>query len=344
MNKKLEKLLIERRKYPKIICDDKELLSDIGSFLGIRKNIKSEFGKTLLSLGFNKTDNIVLCKYNRKTFTFNYIVNGCNPYKKNTMSLNCGYDDGKPKLILTTGTRKTENMKIYRCSRNNDNRINNEFVVIMEDKKLSNGINYCVDYSNVDILIDVNYPNNYCLRIELEGPYDGLLSEYYEYFDMNDKLRDEEKLINILINLEFPVEIEDIYKDICDNYFNDISIFSKFILSIEKQNDNKYLNEVVSKIDLRDGILKEFIITRNGKRITIDNKDNWQYEINNNGNILVLDYKDEQLTSGIIYGNKDNSDNDVLVSDLSKEACEEVVEAKTLVRKMLDNKGGNYDR
>ena len=47
-----------------------------------------------------------------------------NPYKKNTMSLNCGYEDGKPKLILTTGTRKTMDKKIYRCSRNRDNRIN----------------------------------------------------------------------------------------------------------------------------------------------------------------------------------------------------------------------------
>lgn len=335
--KKLDKLMMEKRKYPKIICDDKELISDIGSWLGTRRNIKKEFGRTLLSLGFKTTDEIVLCKYNRKTFSFTYVLNGRNPYKKNTMWLNCGYKDGKPGLILTTGTRKTRDMKVYKCSRDNKNRIDNNFVVTMEDKILSNGVNGRCIYNDFNVEIEVDYPNDYSIRIEVEKPYNGLLSEYEKYFDKNDKLKNEEQLMNTLIWFDLPLGIEEIYKDICDICFTDVSVFPKFVLSIEKFNDDKSLDDVVDKIELRDGELKKFVTTRNGRQVTIDNDGNWEYEINRNGNTFVLNYEDEQLVSGIIWGSSqdDNEEDEVLVSDLRNSALEEVERVKKIARTMV---------
>ena len=240
-------------KYPKIKCDDKELIGDIGCWLGVKNNILKEFGKVLVNIGFNENDDIVLCKYNKKLFTFTYIVNGCNPYKKNTISLDCGFIDNNPMLLLTTGTRKTKERVVYKSKRDKKNRVDNNFLIKLIDKDLSNKVSYRrIIEDDYDSFI-INYNNDYSLNIRIDKVTNGLLSDYELVYLKNNRFRNEDRLINYLVNLDEPFNIDSIYKDIVSICFKDVSLYGRFILSLNRFDSLNNKELVLGKIDIKDG-------------------------------------------------------------------------------------------
>lgn len=256
--RKFGKVVRERRKYPEIICDDKELLSDIGCWLGIKNRIKEEFGKILLSLGFNVSDEIVLCKYDKKNFSFTYIVNGRNPYKKNIISLDCGLVTNEPKIAISTGSRKTRELSVYRCFRDKRNRIDNKFILICKDKKLSNGVIYRCIYSSCDVKIEIEYPDNYSLIIGVTKLDNGMC------MDKNYKLMKEDKLIDYLVNLKMPINMEEFYKNISDICFEFNNILTKVSIFIRNFNEN-----ILDRMEIQYGELVEMVTIKDGERIVL---------------------------------------------------------------------------
>lgn len=247
----------DKLKYPKIKCVDKELISDIGCWLGVKHNILKEFGKVLVNIGFDVNDEVVLCKYNKSLFTFTYIVNGCNPYKKNTICLDCGYIDNDPMILVTTGTRKTKDRVVYKCGRDKKNKIDNKFIIKLIDKDLSSKVSYRrIIEEDYDSFI-VNYNNEYSLNIRIEKSSSGLLSDYESVYLKNNRFKNEEKLINYLVNLCEPFNIDSIYKDVVLICFKDVSLYSRFLLSINKFDSLNNKDMVLGKIDIRDGVVMD---------------------------------------------------------------------------------------
>ena len=78
------------------------------------------------------------------------------------------------------------------------------------------------------------------------------------------KLNNEEELKNYLLNLNFPIAIDEVYKKISSILDNTISKYPKFDIKISKKiNDKDY--KTTDEIDLRYGKLENFTMTKDGK-------------------------------------------------------------------------------
>lgn len=319
--------MLNNKKYPNIICNDNELIIDIGNWLGVKYNIKRELGKVLLKLGFNSNDEIVLCKYNKDKKIFTYIVNGCNPYKKNTICLD------NDLLIITTGSRKTFDRKVYSCLRKK-NKLEGDFKMVLLDRVLSNKIIYRRIYDkNYDSIL-VKYKDNYSISIRMDKPDCGLLSDYENVYDKNDMLRNGDRLVSYLVNLEYPYNIDSIYKDI--SKYLDVNFFSKISLCIKK-NNNDYIDDVINKISLDNGNISEYIITKDGIRIVVNREGYWSYESKYDDNNYFID----GINGKILWEKGIDEDNLELYEELKDNAKKEV---KRLVKKIYNDGGEGNDR
>ena len=89
-------------------------------------------------------------------------------------------------------------------------------------------------------------------------------------------------LYEYLYNLEFPIDVIDVYKNIVNICNMDFSKYTFFVIKC-------YPKGNVSKVDLlslRNGNFSELKMTKNGKRICLNCYDVWEYE-KNNDNFLV---------------------------------------------------------
>lgn len=325
--------MLNNKKYPNIICNDNELIIDIGNWLGVKYNIKRELGKVLLKLGFSSNDEIVLCKYNKDKKIFTYIVNGCNPYKKNTICLDKGLVDNEALLIITTGSKNTFDRKVYKCLRCN-NKLDGNFKMVLLDRVLSNKVSYRRIFDNNYDSIIVKYKDNYSISIIMDKPDCGLLSDYENVYDKNDMLRNGDRLVSYLVNLEYPYNIDSIYKDI--SKYLDVNFFSKFSLCIKK-NNNDYIDDVINKISLDNGNISEYIITKDGIRIVVNRDGYWSYESKCNDNNYFID----GVNGKILWEKGIDEDNLKLYEELKHNAKKEV---KRLVKKIYNDGGDGNDR
>ena len=90
----------------------------------------------------------------------------------------------------------------------------------------------------------------------------------------------EKELKKYLLNLEFPIKIDEVFKNIDNILFYSTNEYPNFALEVfKKKKNNKY--EITDKIILNYGKLKEFSITKNGKTISIKDDDSWTYDSKN---------------------------------------------------------------
>jgi len=321
-------------KIPRVIINDKELKKEIGRWLGIKQNISNVFSKLLLNVGFKHEDEIVLYKYFYREddyLSFNYIVNGCNPYKKNVIMLEYGKEDKKPRIVVHTGSKYTRSKIVYEV----DKELNNYKTVSksLEDKRygmlnrryFEDRALFFVEKNDYELCLLVLKSND--MNFDEKGVY---------------RLKNEKELVSYLNSLVFPVNIDLVYKKICEISLGDASLYSDFSLRVNKFDNIDGLEEVTDEITLRNGVLEDFIITRDSKTIRIDENDNyWIYERKLDDRTLLVSYnrEDDSFIHGTIYedgiGNGDKSicENLDEVRDI---AVKDVEDTKKLVRVMFE--------
>lgn len=329
------------RNKPKVIINDIELKNEIGRWLGVNRNIINVFSKLLLNVGFKVEDEIILYKYFYKEddyLLFNYIVNGKNPYKKNVIMLEYGREGKKPRISVNTGSKNTRSKVAYEVDRKLDN-----YKIIsksLEDKRYGM-LNRRYFEDRVLFFVE---KNDYELSLCVDSPDCGI------YYGNIYNLNNENELIKYLCSLTFPVKIDEVYKKICDISLGDTSEYSYVSLKVTKYDLVDGLDEVTDEITLRNGLLENFIITKNNKTIRIDENDNyWIYEKKMDDGTLLVSYnrKDDKYIQGIVdddrLGNSGKSVGDDLV-DVGGNAIKDVEDTKKLVRVMLNRGDDIYDR
>ena len=327
------KVFNKNRKIPKVIINDKELEKEIGRWLGIKKNISKVFSKLLLNVGFKPEDEIILYKYfyrEDEYLSFSYIVNGNNPYKKNVIMLEYCKEDMKPRVVVYTGSKNTRSKIVYEVDKELDKyRIVSKSI---EDKRygMLNRV-----YGDNKALFFVE-KNDYELCLFVSKPNDTILGKDDVY-----KLNNEKELFSYLNSLVFPIDIDLVYKKICEISLGNISVYPEITLKVNKYDNIDGLEEVTDEIVLCNGILEEFIITRDDKTIRIDGNDNyWIYEKKIDDRILLVSYnrEDNSYIEGTIYddrlNNKDKSES-VNQDDIRNIAIKDVEETKKLVRSII---------
>lgn len=286
---------------PKVIFDDLKLKITIGQWLGLLPPQKEEkegavsiithldaeelmkatdipkskldeidkrFGYLLKLAGIDPKETCTLNQYNKDAFSFNCVLQNCQSNAKISLKWSSFMDSG-PKLIIDyKGERRTYEYWTW----------------IEPDKEIINlGLEH---YTKINEAND----NSYFRYLSKYGVSISLQNEDYHFSISFDRPRGktdnkpytldkENKLQEFLLGLSFPFDICEVYKkicEICDITTDLLTTIPSFSLKVERKLNEK--QEVVTdKIDFYYGQLKCFVLTRNGKTITIDRDGNWTY-------------------------------------------------------------------
>ena len=151
---------------------------------------------------------------------------------------------------------------------------------------------------------------DYSLSLQIYRPDDA-----NDHSDEQYRLKNEETMKDYISGLSFPTDFVEVYKKICEITETPAKIYKSFKLEIKRGED------ITDQLILIGGVLKNFIITKDEKTVTLDPEGNWTYKRGNvsvSGNIKeTMDY---HLTS-VPMGTLNEAPT---LSDLLTEATTEV--------------------
>lgn len=162
--------------------------------------------------------------------------------------------------------------------------------------------------------------------------------DFNEIDEFGKKLDNEIELQKYLMNLEFPISIEEVYKKICEISLGDVSKYSRIVLQCC---DNSKNGMITDMIVLSDGNFEKFGMTKDGITVFIDKNDNFTYRTDDVGTGISLNIMgDDKLKCEL------SADNDKYMKDYMEslflydigDAKKEKENTKKLVRKIFYNK------
>lgn len=310
-----------KEKYPKIICNEKELIKGLSKWNN-GGNYKKEFGKVLLKLGFNESDIITLYNYNKQTNSFSYIINDKNIRNENSIWLkkNGG-------ITLTIGTKNSKKLISYRDI-SIDKNIN--YMISAFQKEYLNGDLYRRFYNLTKAEINIE-KEDYSIELIVKSPENFYLNDIE---NMSYRLKNENQLINYLWNLQLPIEITEVYKKLLSISLKDICQYPLFSLKISKYNKKEQLEEITDMIEVQNGKLTTFIITKNGKTIKLNNDYEWEYITSYDNISISLNSNKNTYTYKLVSDKKNNSD--IALSQIKTDANKEISNTKRLIRNIFN--------
>ncbi|MDE6284497.1 MAG: hypothetical protein K2M17_02005 [Bacilli bacterium] len=89
-------------------------------------------------------------------------------------------------------------------------------------------------------------------------------------------LENEESFENYLLGLSVPFAVDDIFKKFSELCLGDKNSYPSIMVKIEKKVENERI-DVTDDIALNYGQVTSFIVTRNGKTISLDENNGWSY-------------------------------------------------------------------
>lgn len=269
----------------------------------------------LMSLGFNIGDTVYLYEHSRQLFEFHYSVN------EDLLNIN-----NSIKVNINDSQIVVSNNDIERCYNYS---LNNKLVSLdYYNKKISDNVFCFRSFINDGLLFRINN-GDYSIDLEL-------------FLNNSDNLDKGDMLENYLINLKFPIVIEELYKKICEILNVNSDDYNYFNLVVSKTKNMDEEKDVVDLIKLYDGKLYEIVRTAHKRRISLDRDGNWSYDKVDNDSVLSVKYN-ECNNPKYRYSFKDRSENqegyfsgrDFL--ELRNSAEYEVNDVKKLARIMISN-------
>lgn len=261
---------MKKREVPKITFESKYMEEWVSRWLLGRvaktSEVSEKFGVILMRLGFSSEDEIILCNYNEELSTFQYIVNGKGPYYGDSISLYDYFSEENPEIYISRGSTRYQ----YECFRDANGEIIPNFTLVSYDVQFSNDILYhrILSLENACYVIksgaySLEFLIGKPLNLENKGAF---------------KLVNEDKLVEYLSSLVFPIKIDEVYKRICDISLGDISKYPLLSIEVTKYNLNVSGSVITDLILLRDGELVRFGMTKDEKTIIVDANGSWEYD------------------------------------------------------------------
>ena len=151
--------------------------------------------------------------------------------------------------------------------------------------------------------------------------------------DKDCVLRNEEALKTYFLGLEFPIDINEVYKKICELSLDSINVYPEFELKVEKKVDGNS-SVVTDMINLVNGQLQNYTITKGGKTISLDGEGNWSYVANQ---VSISYAKNGEINYSLTGFSRDGLETISAPAVKYDMISEEIEEVKNLV-KSLQNK------
>lgn len=352
MKKIIDKIryLINSKNYPHITYDayTEKRLSE--SCVG-DKTANEYLGLILSKLGLKSEDQIWICNFETVNSRIGYCYS-VNCYQNNKYLFSLGYDyeelfDRNPKLIIANIDKKTK-YKYEMSYSIRDGKENISLTPVSYQKEFQDGTKCCITYySDAAQYKITNGTNEFVLKITKKINICSIDKDEYG-IDKKYELNNEDKLINYLVSLKFPILIDEVYKKICEiSLGNDVSEYDFihiYALKEGKQTDF---------IEISRGEWQRFGRTQNGKTIVIHQNGYWSYKLSDTSSIDVKDEQEIDSTAkfsmsfgatGFDYkvsakseGEIDGYTQTLAMYDIST-ARSEVEETKKLVRELVKNK------
>lgn len=302
-NKEKTDLSFIRENVPKVVFKDRELLANLGQWLevlagkeeqyvsdnlvaympisaktllkeGIHKEqeevIAYTFGLLLKKLGVPETETCVLEDYVEKTFTCNcHFKEECDDAR---LRFRWGdMMDFSPEIIIDYHNSK----RTYEYFAAHEGK---KPVLSLQSFTVVNPMNSNSVYSFLSPF-DASYKvsnGEYTLSIEISRPerihYELGSGDVY-------RLNNDQELVRYLLELDFPLAIDEVFKKMIESSIDVIDEHAKFHIVAEKGIDEKK-KEITDEIRLKSGKLCVFTMTKNGKKISIDSEGEILYQDN----------------------------------------------------------------
>lgn len=248
--------------------DADELLRSRSIPKRIYDEINEKFGTLLKFAGIDKDETCIISDFDKQDFSFNCHLNNSDEDCKISLRWGDFFESG-PEFTMNRGNES----RTY------------DYVAESEDtpiglslqhwtiKNPENGNSCFRYYSPYSIGFSLSN-DNYTLSIDISRPDNNKPVDYNDNF----KLKNEEELTQYLLGLSFSLKIDEVYKKICEiSVVDSVKDFPNFKVAVEKKEKEKR-SEITDRISLNHGQLRDFIITKDGRKIIIDSDGNWSFE------------------------------------------------------------------
>ena len=314
-------------KGPKVIYSNWLLKDEINKWVKYM-NIGT-INEILMDIGFKSEDCVYLDGIDINKIY--YSVNNEELNKNNVITLSYGqFLESSPKIVISDGNKKRTYG--YEYISDDRDRIILESYEYMLDNKMKckkefdingNKILYIISNNNYELLLNIEYDDN------------------YEY---NSSLNRELKLEEYFGSLELPFDIDSMYKKICEIISLDVDKCRKFELRVNEIDiyNHKSIRDIISLVN---GNLVQFGMTKNGRKIFMNDKGSYSYKLvsENEENLkfnFSLDIFDDMVSYSVSNNDRNVIDDDMkkLVNDTIDCAIDDIEDSKKKVRKIFSGR------
>ncbi len=306
--------------------DASELIKRNGTSRINFDSILSRFSNLLSMVGFSGENTCVLNNFDEETLSFSCTFQETGESALIKIRFGSWLEEC-PALIIDFDGIVT-NYDYWHADKKNPDRLNLSHIVKKLDKE---GTKKFYRYVSEFRYIGNVYDENNKVEVEIQYP------ESLEYGYKENPYVDESLLEELLASVNFPVDVEALVakipsvlsKDVKD--YPTISVVSKEI-SKERIKNDKVIDEAVFK----HGEFDKLTLTRNGRKITVDQFDAWSYSTDV-VNVAQTITPDQSKTINYGYSAIPVDDFEQLATpqELISEAREHVNGVKTLAKTML---------
>ena len=229
----------------------------------------------LYELGFISGEKVVIGDHHNYKHIRGYYIE-CYKDKEYLFKLGFVYSDSfsrTPKLIVTyphSIIQKTYEIDYEPVK----NQPKITLYLTTSEHKYSSGTKYLRNYNWEDAEYIISKGENQFV-LKVDKPYD-LQNPKEHYYRLNN----EEELVNYLSKLEFPIEIEEVYKKICEiSLGENISEYPFIHICVTKE------GMATDTLDIDEGEWHTFRKTKGDKTVVLYQNGTWEYELSSNDNL-----------------------------------------------------------
>ncbi|MGN1371268.1 MAG: hypothetical protein ACI4XM_03225 [Candidatus Coprovivens sp.] len=345
---------------PKIIITDTLLLTTLGQWMGVLPDsvkiggngtyvithlfanelikkgnisrddfelVNKKFANIIKMAGFGQGNTCKLYNFDNKNLAFDCMFEETGEIAKMKISLG-DYWENLPSLCIDFDGIKI----VYEYLSENEDRPDKLYIqhvtkdIDDKDKKFYHFVSQFSYYGDVydsenKVSVKIDYPN--ILEMDRNtNPY-----------------VDEKKMEEALSSITFPVNIEELCHIVSNSLLGEVNDFKNISITVKKMNGMKEGN-VTDQAEFSNGYLVKLIITRDGKKITLTNFEEWAY---NTDRYTVSQTNDKNVS----YGFRDVSINDLdtipTPQEMISTASEEVEKVRILAKTLLQPKKKNTE-
>ncbi len=316
----------EIKDVPKVIFKNEQLQFLVGQWLGISSSqekvniteIVKKFGFLLKLVGIDSNEICVLDQLDEHNFSFYCRFIHHNNTAKISLEWGNFLDFGPEFTIDYLNESKTY-----------------EYFAQYEEKPIIFYLQHYTIKNSENKNSCYRYLSPYSVYFELtNGEYIFCIDIKRQKNDKSDKLSDndtfkldhENELQRYLLGLTFPLDINKVYKKICEISTSKVEEYPSFEIKVQKKpdlnNDIEDDMKTTDKLSLSYGQLKELVVTKGNKKIAIDRDGNWSY---NSPKLFI-----SQDNKGSINYTLNSINNEKLLSEFNpyKHYCEVIQEVE----------------